>query len=163
GVCGCAQRSGDAGYDLERDPVGGQRCDLLAAAAEDERIAALQTQHTLPPSCVLDEEIVDRFLPHSMARARLADIDAFGGARGERQDLRRNEVVVEDDLRACDQLRGAQRQEIGLAGPCADEIHLAASSSRARCRLLAARRGDWTRSTFSAGRKRTPCSLQSTR
>ena len=42
-----AQRRGDAGHDLDGDAGCGQRLDLLAAAAEHERIAALQPHHAL--------------------------------------------------------------------------------------------------------------------
>ena len=42
GVGRDAQRRGDAGHDLERNAGVGQRFGLFAAAAEDERIAALR-------------------------------------------------------------------------------------------------------------------------
>ena len=45
GISGDAQRRGDAGHDLEGDAGGGERFGLFAAAAEDERVAAFQTDH----------------------------------------------------------------------------------------------------------------------
>ena len=42
GVGGRRDRRGDAGHDLERDAGGRERLRLLAAAAEDERVAALE-------------------------------------------------------------------------------------------------------------------------
>ncbi len=45
--CGgrCGDRRGDAGHDLERHARGLQRECLLAAASEEERVAALQPHH----------------------------------------------------------------------------------------------------------------------
>ena len=45
GVGGRGDAGGDAGHDLELDPGRAQRFALLAAAAEDERVAALQPHH----------------------------------------------------------------------------------------------------------------------
>ncbi len=49
GVGGRGDPGGDPGDDLELDPGGAQRFALLAAAAEDERVAALQP-HDAPPA-----------------------------------------------------------------------------------------------------------------
>jgi hypothetical protein len=84
--CG-AQRCGDSGDDLERDSVGRQRVDLLAAAAEDERIAAFQAQHALARERALDEERIDRFLAHRVIGPPLADVDALRARRQEREDI----------------------------------------------------------------------------
>ena len=45
GVSRAGGGGGHAGADLERDAGGGQGFDLLAAAAEQKRIAALEPQH----------------------------------------------------------------------------------------------------------------------
>ena len=47
GSGGAAGGGGDARDDLERDAGLQQRLDLLAAAAEDQRVAALQPDHAL--------------------------------------------------------------------------------------------------------------------
>ena len=47
--------AGDAGHDLELDSGLAQRFPLLAATAEDERIAALQPHHALPRPRRLDQ------------------------------------------------------------------------------------------------------------
>ena len=50
---------GDAGDDLERDAGGGQRLGLLAAAAEDERVAALEPDDAAPRLRALDHQRLD--------------------------------------------------------------------------------------------------------
>ena len=59
GVGRAAGRGGDPGDDLEGDPGGEQRLELLAAAAEDERIAALERHHVPAGAARLDEQRVD--------------------------------------------------------------------------------------------------------
>ena len=46
----------DAGHDLERDLRLGERERLLAAAPEDERVAALQADDAEPSRAVGDEQ-----------------------------------------------------------------------------------------------------------
>ena len=61
----------DAGDDLERDAGRGQGQGLLAAAAEDERIAALEAHHALAAARGADHQRVDRLLVHRRPAARL--------------------------------------------------------------------------------------------
>ena len=44
------------GTTSNADAAGGQRVDFLAAAAEHERVAALQAQHALAGERVLDQQ-----------------------------------------------------------------------------------------------------------
>ena len=58
----------DAGHELERDPGRGERLRLLAAAPEDEGVAALEPHHALPaprgePEQPLDGALRDARLP----------------------------------------------------------------------------------------------------
>ena len=53
-VGGRRDARGDAGNDLEADACLGQRLGLLAAAAEHERVAALQPHHPPARASVLD-------------------------------------------------------------------------------------------------------------
>ena len=50
-----------------------QRVELLAAPAEDERIAALQPHHGLAGLRARDQERIDLLLRHAMGALRLAD------------------------------------------------------------------------------------------
>ena len=65
GIGGAAARRGDAGDDGEGDARVRERLELLTAAAEHERIAALQPHHAPARAGVLDEQLVDP-LPGSL-------------------------------------------------------------------------------------------------
>src|SRR5947209_2346924 len=71
--------AGDAGR-----PAGFQ---LLAAAAEDERVAALQPHHLQPLAGEGHQHPVDLVLAVGMARLALGHADPPRGGRGEVQDL----------------------------------------------------------------------------
>ena len=73
-----ADRRRDPRTDLKRDPLRGERFDLLAAAAEHERIAALETQHPLALLGELDQQRADLALRQFMVLGLLADINALG-------------------------------------------------------------------------------------
>ena len=49
----------DAGHELERDPGRGERLRLLAAAPEDEGVAALEPHHALPAPRGEHEQLLD--------------------------------------------------------------------------------------------------------
>ena len=66
---------GHAGHDLELDARLAQHERLLAAAAEHQRIAALEPHHPPPGAPVLDEQPVDLLLRHLRPAALLADVD----------------------------------------------------------------------------------------
>ena len=99
GVGGRADGAGDAGHDLERDAGGGERLGLLAAPAEHERVAALQTHDGAAAPAVLDEQRVDRRpgrsrprpgpCPRRCARPRAARARAAPGRRAGRRRRRR--------------------------------------------------------------------------
>ena len=54
--------------------------DLLAAAPENEGVAALQAQHALALQRQLDHQVADLLLRQGVIGALLADIDALGVA-----------------------------------------------------------------------------------
>ena len=83
GVGRDAERRGDAGNDLEGDAGIGQRFGFFAAAAEDERIAALEAHHVPAAARALDEHGADFFLGEGVGGFLLADVDALGGGGGE--------------------------------------------------------------------------------
>jgi len=55
----------------------GTRQDLLAPAAEDEGVAALEPDDIAARQCMLDEETVDLLLRRGAAVRLLADVDDF--------------------------------------------------------------------------------------
>ena len=91
----------DPRHDLDLDAGVLARSELLAAAAEDVRVAALESHDGLAVAGELHEQRVDRVLRHGVVAGELADVDdlgaqldAVGGesvehARGRRADRRR--------------------------------------------------------------------------
>ena len=101
-----------------------QRQRLLAAAAEDERVAALQPDDVEARPAVVDEQLVQRFLveavtgDHARVRRRLGD------------ELGCDEAVVDEHVAGPDQLEPACGDQTGVARACSDEVHRHPSSSR---------------------------------
>jgi len=67
---------------------------------------------------VLDHELVDALLARADAVRTLADIDELGLTACERQDLRRDEAVVQYDIRLLQRAQAVQHP--GLAGGLVD-------------------------------------------
>ena len=134
GVGGRGDAGGDAGDDLERDAGLAQQLRLLAAAAEHERVAALEAHDAPARAGVLEQERVRGLLRDLRARALLADVDELGVRARVRERLGRDQAVVEDHVGLRDQLDGADGQQAGVAGAGADEVddpaHAASSSAR---------------------------------
>src|SRR3546814_8664703 len=70
-----AERRRHARDDLDGQAGGANRLDFLAAAAEDEGIAALQPHNDRADLDVRDDQRVDRVLRHGVARALLRERD----------------------------------------------------------------------------------------
>jgi hypothetical protein len=102
--------------------VGHERFDLLAAAAEDERVAALQPDHAPTLQREPHEQRVDLVLRQRVPGARLADVDQLRIAACEVEDVGTDEAVVDDDVGLRDQPRRAQRQQIRISRTGADEM-----------------------------------------
>ncbi len=82
GVGGAGEDGTDAGDDLEGEFLAGERLGFLAAAAEDEGIAALETDDALAGAGFLDEEGVDFVLGEGVGAGFFAGVDDLGW-RGE--------------------------------------------------------------------------------
>ena len=95
----------------------GQRLDLLAAAAEQERVAALEPQHALALLGEADEQRADLLLRQFVIVGTLADIDALGLAPHEGHDPLVGQAVVEHDVGLLHEAEGAEGDEVGVAGP----------------------------------------------
>ena len=138
-------RRGDAGgharHDLERDAGLVQHQRLLAAAAEHERVAALEPDDRSPGARVLEQQRVRVVLGELRAFALLADVDHLRVRARVREGLGRDQAVVEDHVGVRDQLDGAHGEQPGVAGSRADEMHRAghraASASAWRSRSAA--------------------------
>ena len=106
-------------------PCRGDLLDFLAAAPENERVAALQPQHALPLLRQPHQQLADVLLRQRMIVRLLADIDARRVAADEIQDARTDQPVVEHHVGALHQPQGAEGEQIGIARPGADQIDLA--------------------------------------
>ena len=95
---GGGDAGGDAGHDLDGDARLAQRIELLAATAEDERIAALEPDHGLAGAGAVDQQRVDVLLRHAMRALGLADRDQLGLAPGMIEHALADQPVVKNDV-----------------------------------------------------------------
>jgi hypothetical protein len=121
---GAALRGGDAGHDGPRNAGGVERRDLLAATAEDERIAAFQPHHMLRFGAEMDKQVIDLFLPERMAARGLADGNARGAFGRDSEDRLRDETVVNNHVGLGQRLHGFQGEQFRIAGTGADKRHM---------------------------------------
>ncbi len=91
---GAATAERDARHDLERNAGRVQRLRLLAAAPEDERVAALQADDALSGSRLLDRQSLDLALLHRVRAAALPDENALARRRREGDDRVGDERIV---------------------------------------------------------------------
>ena len=98
GIGEAADAGADAGHDAEGNAGRHQRHRLLAAAPEDERIAALEPQH--PPALArqLDQAKRDVGLAGRRLAAALAGIFEHGAGPCQREHARADQRVVDDDV-----------------------------------------------------------------
>ena len=153
-------RTRHAGDHLDVDAVRAAMRQLLQAAAEHVRIAALQP-HDLPALAgELDEQRVDGVLRHGMVSGSLADVDDLGGERValRRQpveDRARAEAVGHDDVGLLQGAQAAQGEQAHVAGTGADERDPARRVGRGAHRVLPASRPRLRSIRRSSGAKTT--------
>src|SRR6476646_7674990 len=97
-ICSGTKRCRYAGNDFEVDTGCAQGFNLFTSAAEDQRIATLQAHHLQSQQCVLDEQRVDLALADFLLSETLADVLHFGRRRDERENLRADQVVMQNDI-----------------------------------------------------------------
>ena len=105
----------DAGHELERHAGVGERERLLPAAAEDERIAALEPDDAPPVASVHHEQLVHVVLLEVVAR------DPQRVGRRLVDELFRHEPVVDEHLAVAQSLEPAHGDQLRIAGPGTDE------------------------------------------
>src|SRR5262249_25134336 len=88
----------DAGHDTEGDLGLDQVLAFLAAAAEHEWIATLETEHPLALMCELDQAKRNIALLGRRLAAALAGIFEFGAGAYPVEDVRIDEGVIDDDV-----------------------------------------------------------------
>ena len=114
-----------AGCHGERHAGIGQGERLLAAATEDEGVAALEPHDVEPGSAVRDEQVVDRLLPERRPRDDQRVVRRLG------DEVRRHERVVDEHVAPAHELQAAGGDQPRVARPRADEMdrHESASST----------------------------------
>ena len=90
-------RRADAGNDLVRNSGVGEGESLFPAAAEHERIAALEADDPLSAAGGADEEPLDGRLRNRLPPRALADVEE-ARVRGEPERGRVDQRVVEDEI-----------------------------------------------------------------
>jgi hypothetical protein len=118
-------RARHTGDDLERNPCGGERQAFLASATEHEGVASLEAHDVLAAPGRADEDACDRLLAHRHPTGALAHAEALGVWGGEREDFRRHERVVEDEVGVRQDLGRPAREQAGVAGSGSDQPHAA--------------------------------------
>ena len=104
-----------AGDDLDRDAVTAQIGQLLAAAAEDERVAALEADHALSGAGVAEKDLVDLVLPDAVLALALADIDPVGVAAHAVENALAQQRVMHHHIGILHQPQGLDRQQVRVA------------------------------------------------
>jgi hypothetical protein len=93
---------------------------LFAAVVEDERVAPLESRHQLALAGLLGNQVADRLLLQRLGR-RCADVDELGAAPRVQQQPRRDEVIVDDHVRAAQAGEPVHRDEARVSRAGADE------------------------------------------
>ena len=128
GNAGVGRRAGGGrhpGDDLEGHPRLGQGQGLLAAAAEDVGIAALQAHHPAPGAGLGHEPLVQRLLAPGAAPAPVPGVDPLALRPGVLQEPAVDEVVVEHDVGLLEEAGALQGQQTRVSGTGADDVDAA--------------------------------------
>ena len=116
---------GHAGNDFERDALLTQSLRLLASASEDKRVTAFEAGNDIPPPRLFDKKAVDLLLGEGVIAPLLAGVDPARFSSGVTENLRADQMVVDDHIRLTDACRPAQRDQPGIPRPGADDVYLA--------------------------------------
>ena len=108
-ACGHRDDAGEPRNDVHRDPRGQARGDLLAAAAVDERVAALEADDAQAAPRALDEDLVDLVLRHGVVSGALSDVDDLDVGSELAEHAGGAEAVGHDDVGLGEQRAGRAR------------------------------------------------------
>ena len=132
GVGRHADAGGHARHDLERDSRRAERQRLLGPAAEHEWVSALEPHHLTPGSRMLDQELVDFLLRERAVADRLAGADPQGPFRGQVQQPRARQMVVNDDVGRREQGFAPTGQKPRVTRPGPDQVDFSRTWRRHR-------------------------------
>ena len=125
GIGRAAGRRGDARHHLDPHAFGHQHIELFAAAAEHERIAALEAHDVAAGFRFRHQQRVDLSLRQRVVALALADEHAAGIAPRIFQHRRIDQLVIDDDVGLAQRTGRAQGQQLRIAGACAHQRHAA--------------------------------------
>ena len=149
GDAGCRRRAvrrADAGDDFDPNARSLRGLHLLTPAPEDEGIAALEAHDIAALAGFAYEQGVDIVLGKRVMRAPFGDRDQPRIGPRERQDRCVHQTVMHDQVGAFDQARGAQRQQVGIAGACAHEMDCSGFYHAGKMRVAGrGRQSEWMR------------------
>ena len=120
----------------EGKPAAGQRLRFLAAAAEQEGIAALQPDDPAAAARQTDQQGVDLRLRHMMVARDLAGEDPHGSGRDQRQDRLGDKLVVDNHIGRLQDAQRLQRQQLRVTRAGADEVDRMDCFGQSTCSLV---------------------------
>jgi len=115
------ERGSDAGHDLEADPRPPDGLDLLCESREHPGITILQTDDPPPAAGPIDEQAVDLGLGQTVPGRSLAGVDQLDVGPRVLQQLGGDQAIVDDHRGVAQPAQTLERDQVGLAGPGADE------------------------------------------
>src|SRR5579859_4107892 len=118
-------RTGDSRYDGDWHPGPQAGEHLLAAPAEDERIAALEPDHEPPGQGVRNQDGVDVILLHGRAVRDLGRVDDLDIRRQFIEQRLRGEPVDHHNVGLAEQLPAPHGDQPRVARPAAHQRHTA--------------------------------------
>ena len=130
---GRGERARHTRDDAERHPVFQQIFALLAAAAEQIAVAALETHDVFALLCQPHQNFVDLILRHGMVVILLADVDACGLFRNQTEDVLAHQPVEHDRVRLAERRRAREREQPASARPRADQRYFSCHTVPSAC------------------------------
>ncbi len=124
---------GHPGNHLTIDAMRQQVFEFFRAAAEDERIAALEAHYAQVLLRQIDQQLVDLWLRQAVVAAGLADVVADAAGRQELHQIVAHQAVVDHRVGLLQQAPGAQGEQARIAGASADEGDFARGQRGAEC------------------------------
>ena len=115
------QTGGDAVDDRDLDAGGLQMLALFAATAEDERVAAFETDHVLPIARGRDHEFLDEVLRRGLASAAFADVDDACTRRRKSDDFVAHQVIDQEHGGGLDGLERFEGEQLRITRAGTDQ------------------------------------------
>ena len=103
--------------------------DFFVAPGEHERVPAFEADHETAGPGPVDHDLVDRVLGHGPSVRDLGGVDDFHVRRQFGKQFRWREAVSDHDIGLGEQAAAADGDQLGVAGPAADQRYRAAHAT----------------------------------